>query len=422
MRPRIDGRGEKRTLPKKYKNDFMKHLSLLMLLLFLGACQRLPQLQSIGDKEVAVFNKQPIYFDMALKEQPLEPDEKGIIYLDAGRVLLKKVTLPSFEKQVAATIRMRLVSAGDPWDKLGSVFVIPASSEIDMVVIQKGIKTLKEADVKGKYPGVVAEEGYVPALELLHFLTPFGVGYFSDKMEERRPVYVPTWEKEVVWEQDVSNLISHLEGDVWIGVFVDTWTKEGYKFDLDLLFDESAIPYHEAKKTWCLPLVNTLKYMACQGYYDGFAKQPLEVTFEIPEDIDNVRLEYITTGHGGHSTGDEFTQKENVISLNGKEIYRYTPWRDDCASFRRFNPHSGVWTEKTVWKGDTIQERIASSDYSRSNWCPGSHVAPLSIALGELKAGTHTITIAIPEAQLIEGDHINYWAVSAYLVAEKRQR
>lgn len=98
---------------------------------------------------------------------------------------------------------------------------------------------------------------------------------------------------------------------------------------------------------------------------------------------------------------------------------QFVPWRDDCASFRRFNPTSGVWTEKTTWKGEDIEERIASSDYSRSNWCPGSDVKPEIIELGTIEAGQHTFTFSIPEAQAIENDNINYWMVSAYLVYDK---
>lgn len=50
-----------------------------------------------------------------------------------------------------------------------------------------------------------------------------------------------------------------------------------------------------------------------------------------------------------------------------------------------FNPSSGVWTRKDtafaytkerVREYKPIEERLASSDLSRSNWCPGSQVFP----------------------------------------------
>lgn len=66
-----------------------------------------------------------------------------------------------------------------------------------------------------------------------------------------------------------------------------------------------------------------------------------------------------------------------------------------------------------------IEEPIASSDLSRSNWCPGSHVTPEIIALTDIKPGNHTLTISIPDSKEIDDDKLNHWLVSAYLVWEK---
>ena len=64
-----------------------------------------------------------------------------------------------------------------------------------------------------------------------------------------------------------------------------------------------------------------------------------------------------------------------------------------------------------------IEERIASSDLSRSNWCPGSSVKPMVVDLGNLKAGAYTLKIKIP-ATPVDGDKLNHWLVSAYLTYE----
>ena len=68
------------------------------------------------------------------------------------------------------------------------------------------------------------------------------------------------------------------------------------------------------------------------------------------------------------------------------------------------------------WKGEIIEERIASSDYSRSGWCPGSKVTPKIIELGKLKKGEHSITISIPEAQITTDEFFNFWNISAYII------
>ena len=140
---------------------------------------------------------------------------------------------------------------------------------------------------------------------------------------------------------------------------------------------------------------------------------------ELDQSITNAKLYYLTTGHGAHSEGDEFNQRDNIVMLNNEVLAVFDAWRDDCASFRRFNPSSGAWFEKTIWKGEEINERIASSDYSRSNWCPGSKVSPLVIELGDLDKGDHIVTISIPDAQPTTDEYWNFWNVSSYIVYDK---
>lgn len=66
------------------------------------------------------------------------------------------------------------------------------------------------------------------------------------------------------------------------------------------------------------------------------------------------------------------------------------------------------------YKIKEIEERIASSDLSRSNWCPGSSVKPMVVDLGDLKAGKHDLRIKIP-ATPIDKEKLNHWLVSAYI-------
>ena len=65
-----------------------------------------------------------------------------------------------------------------------------------------------------------------------------------------------------------------------------------------------------------------------------------------------------------------------------------------------------------------IEERIASSDLSRSNWCPGAAVDPIIVELGDMKAGDHKMRIEI-DASPAEKDKYNHWLVSAYLTYEE---
>ena len=275
--------------------------------------------------------------------------------------------------------------------------------------------------------GIVSGEDYEPTVELMRFMTPFGVGHYSSEDDslsrKRKPVYIDQWADSVSWEQNITDLYPLLEGGAYVGIFIDTWTPEGYIASVTIDVDESDISCDALTKRHVEPLMNTVYYIG-QSYPDIFARKDVSTDFVIPEGAKNVRLKYIVTGHGGHSGGDEFVQKQNIISVDGKEVLDFIPWRNDCASFRRFNPATGVWLEKRLAsyigeKGYTekeVEEPVASSDFSRSNWCPGSDVVPEEVELTDIQPGEHTLTVSIPEAQQVDGNKLNHWLVSAYLV------
>jgi hypothetical protein len=398
-------------------------LNFFLMILTLQGCSSSP-IAAIGSKTVSVFSGEVVNWGHSEAKSPIKANDKGIIRLSGGRILLKKITLPHHQKSTQVNAKLTLVSNGDPWDKSGSLFVLPKASVANLLTIQQEQQQFPDFAVGDEnFPGVALANDYLPTLELVRFMTPFGVGFFSDspKLDQRKPVYIPHWEKEVLWHQDISDRLKELQGEVWIGVWIDVWTKEGYKINLDLSFDETEFIEYEAKKTWTKPLINTINYFGPMKYPDFFSRNDLLVDIDIPENVTNVELKYIATGHGGHEGGDEFVKKEHVISVDGQELQRFTPWRDDCAAFRRFNPHSGVWTEKIQWKDKEIDERIASSDYSRSNWCPGSDVTPLLIPLSGLSPGRHQLKFSVPDAQAIKENELNHWLISAYLVGEIKE-
>ena len=163
-----------------------------------------------------------------------------------------------------------------------------------------------------------------------------------------------------------------------------------------------------------------MKVIAYDPYLtEDRAKELDLIKVDLDEPATNASLYYTATGHGGHGTGDEFVRCEHHVTWDGDTCLSFTPWRDDCASFRRFNPTSGVWMERTYWKGDSLDERIASSDYSRSGWCPGSDVPPVRVSLGDLDAGVHELIIDVPTAQPFTESEMNFWNVAAYLTYER---
>lgn len=350
---------------------------------------------------------------------------EGVFRLKEGRLILKKVKAPIYRKGAEVSIEMVLRSNGDPWDKSGSVFVFREEQLMNLLkVAQDKGKFPTETGINGDYLGIKSSTNYTLPTEILRFMTPFGVGHFSDEskypnMKYYRPVYIPKWEEKVVWEQDITQLSSSLMGTFYIGVWIDTWTEKGYRIDLRLHYSERKLP-----KKNVLPLFNTVYYSG--KIPDLFAKTSLTHTFHLEKDWKNAELYYITTGHGGHSGGDEFIPINNSVLVDDKKVIDFTPWRDDCASFRRFNPSSAVWiksdtalayNDKNERIKKSIEERLASSDISRSNWCPGSAVVPKRVSLGNLKKGKHSIEVRIPATKNQENQQ-NHWLVSGYIVGE----
>jgi len=330
---------------------------------------------------------------------------------DAGRLVTKAFEVPRFQYAPKVTLTLSLKSTGDPWDKSGAV-----------LLLQDDWAKRIEQD-SSAWPGIEsnANNGFTPALELLRFITPFGVGHYSDteRSDEYRPVYIPKWEQQVSWQNDISHLWSAMQDSITPRVYIDTWSAEGHELDVNITFKGQSARVPPPPQMQHLTLVNTTKFHANQSPFDGFATNPLNLDFHLSESASNAVLHYMPTGHGGHSAGDEFVPCRHILSLDLDTIAQFTPWRDDCASFRRFNPSSGVWTERTYWQGDSIDERIASSDYSRSGWCPGSDVPAMKFNLGKLEAGTHQLTIDVPDAQHYTDAAMNFWNVAAYLTWQR---
>jgi hypothetical protein len=98
----------------------------------------------------------------------------------------------------------------------------------------------------------------------------------------------------------------------------------------------------------------------------------------------------------------------NEIYVDNEKIYKFIPWRTDCGTFREYNPASGNFING-----------ISSSDFSRSNWCPGQVVIPEDIIIGDISAGSHVLKIFIPMGKP-EGSSFSSWNVSAILIGSRK--
>lgn len=349
---------------------------------------------------ISIFKNQIINFS----DTSLSNDT--VLRFANGTIALRKIKFPEIKLGSQVFVDLQEQSNGDAYDRTGSVFVIPMQKEISFLDgLQKGVKSLPVyTNGNGAaYQGVVATNNYLPLVELMRFFTPFGIKHYNTiELKDK------TWHEVVSYRQDISDMRSVLSNqEVWIGVNIGNYDKGGHKVSLNVtIHPEEGIT---KKTTIVLPLFNTnnVMEMAGQEYGTMFnSDKGLEVTFTLDKDMKNAQLRYITTGHGGWENGDEFVPKKNTILLNGKEVFGLAPWRQDCGSYRLFNPASG-----------NFPNGLSSSDYSRSNWCPGTVTNPFYIDLGDLKAGTYTLQIKIPQGAP-EGNSFSAWNVSGVLIGE----
>ena len=86
-----------------------------------------------------------------------------------------------------------------------------------------------------------------------------------------------------------------------------------------------------------------------------------------------------------------------------------------------------MWLEKRLasyigekgYAEKEVEEPVASSDFSRSNWCPGSDVMPEEVELTDIQPGEHTFIVSIPEAQEID---VYKRQVQVYCSRQKRKK
>jgi GLPGLI family protein len=349
---------------------------------------------------INVFKDQIINFSSESKSND------SILRFANGTIAVRKIRIPEIKVGSQIFVDVTEQSNGDAYDRTGSFFIIPTNKVTSFLDgLQNGAKTLPiYNNGNGKeYQGVVATENYNPIVELIRFFTPFGVKQYNNLQLKDK-----TWAENVFYRQDVSDLRSLLSNqEVWIGINIGNYDKGGHKVSANITIhdeEESKVTPTQIVPLFC---TNNIMEMAGQEYGTMFSSDKgLEVTFILDKPMKNCKLRFITTGHGGWENGDEFVPKKNTIYLDGKETFSFTPWRQDCGSYRLSNPASG-----------NFPNGLSSSDYSRANWCPGTVTNPVFIDLGDFEAGNHTIQIKIPQG-LPEGSSFSSWNVSGVLIGE----
>lgn len=354
-------------------------------------------------KTIKVFEDELVRFSDEAKSND------SIIKFANGLILIRKIKFPEIKEGQKVFIDLQQNSNGDAYDRTGTTFIIPMEKNISFLDgLQKGVKELPiyTNGNKSDYQGVVATANYSPLLELMRFFTPFGIKQYNYlELKDKK------WHEVTPYRQEITDLASYLSGkELWVGMTIGNYDKGGHKVSMNITIhpaennSEGSLVLKENK---VLPLFNTVNVLEMEGQNYGSmfnTEKGLEVSFILEKDVKNAQLKYITTGHGGWENGDEFVPQKNTIFLDGNAVFSFLPWRQDCGSYRLFNPASGNFTDG-----------LSSSDLSRSNWCPGTITTPTYIDLGDLKAGKHTIQVQIPMGKA-EGGSFSFWNVSGCLI------
>lgn len=352
------------------------------------------------------FTTIPVFENEIINFSDTSKSNDSILRFANGTVILKKIKFPTIKSNDQTFIDLTLQSNGDAYDRTGSVFIIPEDKKTSFLnALQNGIQSVPiYTNGNGKeYQGIATTDEYAPLIELMRFFTPFGVHQYNHITLKDKE-----WMDKAFYRQDISDFNSYLsQKEIWVGAFIGNYDKGGHKISANITIHNEEVS--DKIEKYIQPLFNTTNVMemARQNYGTLFDNETgLVVYFNLDKEVKNAKLRYTTTGHGGWENGDEFVPKKNSIYLDGNLTHSFIPWRQDCGSYRLYNPASG-----------NFDNGLSSSDYSRSNWCPGTVTNPTYIDLGDLPVGKHTLQIKIPQGKP-EGNSFSSWNVSGVLIGE----
>lgn len=249
-----------------------------------------------------------------------------------------------------------------------------ATLELTLRPIRKAIREVHDRWDRAGWVRLVPAEG--APVEMMRFMTSYG--------------------GETHHSVDVSRILPLLQEHCEFEVFIDTWVTPAWEVDATLVLEPASYEIPSAP-TWSRGLF----------FPDGGLnpdRTECSTVLTVPQGNRRVELALISTGHCTDGTdADEFIPKDNVLLVDGEEVLRWRPWRDDCRDFRDVNPYCAKWADGS-W----------SSDYSRSGWCPGDIARPYVVdATDWLPAGRHTVTYRVEDIRPRDGDgNHGYWRVS----------
>ena len=131
-----------------------------------------------------------------------------------------------------------------------------------------------------------------------------------------------------------------------------------------------------------------------EGATDEIGKTVKTWTFDVPEDVTDGQLVFITSNHGANSGGEEYNRRMHFVYFDGKLSMAYQPGRTSCEPFRVYNTQpNGIYGSR---------EKSDEEWQSFSNWCPGDKIDNRILSVGAVSKGTHSMKIRVKGAEFAD--------------------
>ena len=342
--------------------------------------------QTNGRDTVTVFDAVRFYDGYLVEKNPEDPTLDGILRHRTSLYAIKLTDEQLAQIGDSLEMHVRVQACCDNYDRIGNV---------NIAFVPKGQKTYKPDEVQrieiGRFITPFMNKNKKPDTVPYEYTVPYLSYIFRDS--ELRAQYDIWVELEIFGVPYAAN--QQIKGcadrsDVFLGTLKFSTINEnrGVMTDKDVL-----VPIVIKNPEYIAHNLNNYDERAT----DEIGKTIKTYTFTVPKDVADGQLVVVTSNHGANEGGEEYNRRWHYIYYDGGEepVMVYKPGRNSCEPFRKYNTcPNGIYG---------YFKRSDETWQSFSNWCPGDVIDNRIIDLGEVKAGTHTVCISVPDAEFVGG-------------------
>lgn len=342
--------------------------------------------QTNGRDTVTVFDAVRFYDGYLVEKNPEDPTLDGILRHRTSLYAIKLTDEQLAQIGDSLEMHVRVQACCDNYDRIGNV---------NIAFVPKGQETYKPDEVQrieiGRFITPFMNKNKKPDTVPYEYKVPYLSYIFRDS--ELRAQYDIWVELEIFGVPYAAN--QQIKGcadrsDVFLGTLKFSTINEnrGVMTDKDVL-----VPIVIKNPEYIAHNLNNYDERAT----DEIGKTIKTYTFTVPKDVADGQLVVVTSNHGANEGGEEYNRRWHYIYYDGGEepVMVYKPGRNSCEPFRKYNTcPNGIYGY--FKKSDETWQ-------SFSNWCPGDVIDNRIIDLGEVKAGTHTVCISVPDAKFVGG-------------------